>query len=219
GESAARTTPIELLPAGLFWFVLVLVAHELSWVGTRIEPDHGVWSAVPWGLVPAVGLGIVIELARGSPWPIGAPRRGSFVGGAPLVAGRLALWSIAANVHGSGDPAPLPYVPLLNPLDLTQAAILLALTMWMGRVRRSGPALFEGVPREAAVAILCALAFLWINAIALRSIHFWYDVPYNPRALWDSTIVQAVLSLLWSSLALATMVLANRRQSRVPWMA
>jgi len=218
-ESAALTTPIELLHAGLFWFVLLLVAHELSWVGTRIEPGHGVWSAVPWGLVPAVGLGIVIELARGSTWPIGTHRRGYFVVGAAVVAALLALWSIAANVHGSADPAPLPYVPLLNPLDLTQAAILLALTMWMVRVRRSEPALFDALPREAAVVILCALAFLWINAIALRSIHFWYDVPYDPPALWDSTIVQAVLSLLWSSLALATMVLANRRQWRVPWMA
>ena len=66
---------------------------------------------------------------------------------------------------------------------------------------------------------LCALAFLWINAIALRSIHFWYDVPYTPHALWRSTLVQAVLSLLWSSLALATMAYANRRQWRVPWMA
>lgn len=218
-QSAPPTTSNELLHAGLFWLVLLLVAQELSWAGTRIEPGHGVWSAVPWGLVPALGLGMVTELARGSTWPIGAHRRGYFVVGAALVAALLALWSIAANVHGSGDPAPLPYVPLLNPLDLSQAAVLLALTMWTVRVRRSEPALFDALPREAAVVILCALAFLWINAIALRSIHFWYDVPYTPRALWNSTIVQAVLSLLWSSLALATMALANRRQWRVPWMA
>ena len=214
-----RSTPLELLHAGLFWLVLLLVAHELSWLGSRIEPGHGVWTAVPWGLVPAVGLGIVSEFARGSSWPIGAHRRGYFVVGAALVAALLALWSIAANVHGSGDPAPLPYVPLLNPLDLTQAAILLALTMWTVHVRRSDPGVLDAVPREAVIVILCALAFLWINAIALRSIHFWYDVPYTPRALWHSTIVQAALSLLWSSLALATMALANRRQWRVPWMA
>ena len=31
--------------------------------------------------------------------------------------------------------------------------------------------------------------------------------------------MQAVLSLLWSAIALATMVYANRRQWRTPWMA
>ena len=70
-------------------------------------------------------------------------------------------------------------------------------------------------PRSAMRAALIAFT----DAIALRSIHFWYDVPYALDALWRSTLVQAVLSLLWSSLALATMAYANRRQWRVPWMA
>ena len=213
------TTPFELLHAGLFWLMLLLAAHELSWAGSRIERSHGVWSAVPWGLVPALGLGIVSELAPGSRWPIGAHRRGYSVLGAVPVVALLVLWSVAANVHGSGDPAPLPYMPLLNPLDLTQAAILLALTTWWIRVRRDDPAIFEGLPRSEKTVTLCALAFLWINAVALRSIHFWYDVPYTPDALWHSALVQAALSLLWSTLALATMALANRRQWRVPWMA
>ena len=71
----------------------------------------------------------------------------------------------------------------------------------------------EALCRRAAVVVIAVRArFLWINAIALRTIHFWFDVPYTPHALWRSTLVQAVLSLLWSSLALATMVFANRRQ-------
>jgi len=213
------TTTYELQHAGLFWLVLLLIADELSWAGSRIEYSHGVWRAVPWGLVPALGLGIVSELAAGTSWPVGVHRRGYFLLGAVPVAALLVVWSIAANVHGSGNPAPLPYLPLLNPLDLTQAAILLALATWAVRVRRTYPQTFDELPRNADVVMLCALAFLWINAIALRSIHFWYDVPYTPHALWHSTLVQAVLSLLWSSLALATMAYANRRQWRAPWMA
>jgi len=217
GETGAIS--FELLHAGLFWLVLLLVAHELSWAGSRIEQSHGVWSAVPWGLVPALGLGIVSELALGARGPVGEHRRGYLVLGSIPVAALLVAWSIAANVHGSGDPAPLTYVPLLNPLDLTQAAILLALSTWAVRVRRLDPGAVAAVQQGAVVVTLCALAFLWINAIALRSIHFWFDVPYTTRDLWHSTIVQAVLSLLWSSLALATMAYANRRQWRVPWMA
>ena len=213
------TTAYDLLHAGYFWLVLLLVAHELSWTGAQIQFGHGVWSAVPWGLVPALGLGIVSELAPGQSWPVGAHRRGYIVLGAVPVAVLLVIWSIAANVHGSGNPAPLPYLPLLNPLDLSQAVVLLALATWRVRVRRAYPQIFDGLPRSAEVVVLCALVFLWINAIALRSIHFWYDIPYTPHALWQSTLVQAVLSLLWSSLALATMAFANRRQWRLPWMA
>jgi uncharacterized membrane protein len=218
-DAEPATGPPELLHAGLFWLVLLLVSHELAWAGSRVAQLHSVWSMVPWGLVPALGLGVVCALASGTSWPIGMHRRGYFVLGAAPVAVLLALWSIAANVHGGGDPAPLPYFPLLNPLDLTQAAVLLSLATWIVRVRRDTARAFDAVPQVLVIAMLCALVFLWINGIALRSIHFWYDVPYTPRALWRSTLVQAVLSLLWSSLALATMAYANRRRWRAPWMA
>ena len=68
-------------------------------------------------------------------------------------------------------------------------------------------------------AIFALLAFVWINGLALRTIHFWFDVPFTFRGLWQSRLVQAVLALLWSLLALGTMVLANRRYWRVAWIA
>jgi len=49
--------------------------------------------------------------------------------------------------------------------------------------------------------------------------HLWFDVAYTFDALWQSRLVQAVLSLLWTSLALGTVVLANRRQWRGAWIA
>ncbi len=174
---------------------------------------------MPWGLVPALGLVAVGALASGTRWPVGAHRRAYVVlGGAP-VAVLLALWSFAANVHGDGDPAPLPYILLVNPLDLTQATVFVALADWALRARRQDPGVFDALPHGAIAAVFAALVFLWINAIALRTIHFWYDVPYTPHALWHSTLVQATLSLLWSAIALATMAWANRRQWRTPWMA
>jgi uncharacterized membrane protein len=68
------------------------------------------------------------------------------------------------------------------------------------------------------LAALAGLAFLWVNAVALRTIHFWFDVPYTFQALWHSRLAQAVMSLLWTSFALATMLLANRQRWRPAWM-
>jgi len=219
-ETAAALKGLSVEPwhAGLFWLVLLLAAHELAWVGGRISYGHGVWTAVPWGLVPAMGLAAVCALASGTGWPVGAHRRGYLVLGGVPVALLLVLWSLAASVHGDGDPAPLQYFPFANPLDVTQAIVLTAGALWALRVGRVEAGLRGALPRGAVAAVLATLVFLWINAIALRSIHFWYDVPYTAHALWRSALVQATLSLLWSTIALATMALANRRQWRTPWM-
>ena len=220
-EIVADLKGLSLEPwhAGLFWLVLLLTAHELAWVGGRIAYGHGAWSAVPWGLVPALGLAVVSVLAPGTHWPVGAHRRGYLVQGGVPVALLLVLWSLAASVHGDGDPAPLQYFPFANPLDVTQAIVLTAGALWALRIRRDDPGVFDTLPRGAVATVVAALVFLWINAIALRCIHFWYDVPYTAHALWRSTLVQATLSLLWSTIALATMAWATRRQRRLPWMA
>jgi uncharacterized membrane protein len=110
-------------------------------------------------------------------------------------------------------------VPLANPLDLAQALALGAVALWLLRVRRAAPALLAALPSSAVAGILAVVVFAWVNAIALRTIHFGFDVPYTPHALWRSTLVQATLSLLWSALALATMVFAHRRRWRTPWLA
>ena len=116
-------------------------------------------------------------------------------------------------------PAPLPYIPFLNPIDLTQILMLVAIATWSSRVAKHERGLGDAVPPQVVVPVIAALAFLWINAVVLRTIHFTAGVPYTPHALWQSTLVQATLSLLWSVIALTTMAIAVRRQWRVAWIA
>jgi uncharacterized membrane protein len=209
---------IEPWHAGLFWLVLLVATHEVAWVGRHLVAGSLVWGTVAWGLVPALAIVAVCELARGSSWPVAAHRRGYTVYGSMPVVALLVVGSVAASIFGDGDPAPLPYVPLLNPLDLTQVLMLLALAMWFNRVAKNDSALAHAMSPQAVVALLGALTFLWINAVALRTVHFATGVPYMPHALWNSTLVQATLSILWSVIALTAMAIANRRQWRVVWI-
>ncbi len=231
--------PLDLWHAGLLWLVTLLCAHELAWAGGRVGSGEGVWAMVPWGLVPAIALGVITMAAGGASledlraarsgirardgpsrsWPVGARRHAYLIIGVAPIAIALALWSLGVNLASDGDPLPLPYVPLFNPLDITVALALLALATWALRLGRDDV-------RHAALwrpgllaALLAMLAFVWINGVALRTIHFWFDVPFTFHGLWHSRLVQAVLSLLWALLALATMVLANRRQWRIAWVA
>jgi uncharacterized membrane protein len=209
---------IEPWHAGMFWLVLLIVTHEVAWVGRHLVEGSLVWASVAWGLVPALALVAVCELVRGTTWPVGTHARGYGVYGSLPVVVLLVLGSVAASVYGDGDPSPLPYVPFLNPLDLTQALVLVAIATWFMRVAAREPALAAAVPRGAVVALMAGLGFLWINAVALRTVHFATGVAYTPHALWSSTLVQATLSILWSVIALSAMAVGNRRQWRTAWI-
>ena len=70
------------------------------------------------------------------------------------------------------------------------------------------------------IRLLTASGFFWINAVLLRTVHHWVDVPFEFSALLHSVIAQAALSLLWTSIALVLMYAAGRNvpPSRNLWM-
>src|SRR4029434_5183909 len=111
------------------------------------------------------------------------------------------LWMFYANLRSRGDPAPLPYLPLLNPLDLTQLAALMALFAWLRRVRLEPLATEFLRSPELAYGGLGCVGFLWLNGVLLRSLHHWAGVPLDLEAMMRSMTVQAAFSIFWSVLA------------------
>jgi uncharacterized membrane protein len=216
--AGAWNVPIGLWHAGTLWLVLIIGAHELAWAARAVGDGDGVWTIAPWGLVPALGLLAVSRWSGSSSWPVAAHRRAYLLIAAAAVAVALALWTLKANLNGDGDPLPLPYLPLFNPLDLTQAVAFVAVAIWLAAWTRFDDTLPAPVQPGVAIAF-AALLFVWINALVLRTIHFWFDVPYDAHSLWRSMLVQASFSLLWSVIALATMLLAHRRRWRAAWVA
>ena len=210
--------PIGLWHAGTLWLFLLIGAHELAWLARSVGDGNGIWTIAPWGLVVALGLLAVSRWNEGSSWPFAAHRRAYLLIAAAPIAAALALWTLKANTSGDGDPLPLPYLPLLNPLDLTQALAFVAVAMWLAALRRFDIALLVQL-QPAVVVTGTALLFVWVNALVLRTIHFWFDVPYDAYSLWHSMLVQVTFSLLWSVIALATMLVANRSRWRVAWVA
>jgi len=205
--------------AVLLWLVAVVAAHELAWLVARYVAGDGVWRVIPWGLVPALALALACSLAGRRGWPVATHSRGYLVVGAiPLVLWML-VWAFVVGIVSDGDPAPLPYVPVVNPIDLTLGVVAVVLMTWVRGLAREGVDVRTLAPREAVIGVPAALAFLWVNAIALRTVHHWFGVAWSPDAMWSSTLVHAVLSILWAVIALATMVVANRMATRTGWIA
>lgn len=131
----------------------------------------------------------------------------------PLVLlGVLALWFLVHYVSTAVDAAPWPYLPLLNPMDLcVAAALLLTIVGW----RRWHAELT--IAHQAAAWVLGAVLFIWVNTIALQSLHHWTDVPYRLGPLLESQLVQTTLTILWTIIGLGVMMTATRAASRMLW--
>jgi uncharacterized membrane protein len=141
-------------------------------------------------------------------WPVtAAPAAYRWIAAAVLAAGLL-LWTLLANVASNGSARPLPYLPIVNPLDLGVAAALVAVLLWL----RSEPAHTRwsaqpGIP----IALVGSAAFVWLNAMLVRAFHRF-------DAWTRSLAVQTGITLLWTTTALVLMWLAARRALRLPWM-
>lgn len=199
------------------WLLTVLTAWELSGRIAHHLPGMETWAVCAWGAVPAL---IVLLIARRGidlPWPV----EGNLAaylgqGSAPLaVAGWL--WLLCANLALAGNPWPLSYLPLVNPLDATTLLVLISLVGWYRAIQHSLPELAQMLTQQAATLSLAATLFVWLNAILLRSIHHWCSVPFTAHALFASLTVQTTLSICWCLLALMLMTIATRRGARSVW--
>ena len=160
-------------------------------------------------------LGWLIKRSSAAAWPA-APlqdwyRRVLIPSGALLILLLAAVW----NLGQDGAMAPLPYVPLLNPLDLS-TGFALVLCVSAGRMLAGAPGQRAGLSQRLRIAGLCA-AYAWFNLILLRSAAHYLGIAYQLQDLAASQFVQAMLSLVWSASALVLMRYAAKRTMRRTW--
>ncbi|WP_421567491.1 DUF2339 domain-containing protein [Stenotrophomonas sp. PD6] len=110
-----------------------------------------------------------------------------------------------------GAAAPLPWLPLVNPLELAQLAVLALLARWLW----SGQAPASLQARR--IPLLAVAGFVALTSITLHAVHQWGGVPWNDR-LWSSTLAQTSLTVVWSVLGVISWVWGSRRGQRALWL-
>jgi uncharacterized membrane protein len=207
-----------LLHACGVWVVAGLFAKELAWAVDRFTGGNGAWGVAAVGVALATVLLSVSRLCQhATRWPWKTESRSYLNLGLTPLALLAALWSVAVNLSDSGRAEPLPYVPLLNPLDLSQIFVFVGLWSWFVAMRASHFALTRHRVVEFSSAI-GVLGFLWLNALLLRSLHHFADIAFSWHAMMGSTLVQAALSIFWTVIALPVTVFAARLSSRPFWL-
>ena len=204
--------------AVLAWYAMLQGAVLLHAVAAQAIGRHEAWTALaPIVLPTVVAWWVLATMARGT-WPAAehptAYRRAVLL---PWVV-MLLLWSTVINTFSDAGMAPLPYLPLINPVDLGHAlAVLFGIRLW--QAARGTAARWK---KPVAVLSLAA-GFWWLNSVLVRSLHHWAGTPMWQDGALDSGIVQVGLTILWTITALVAMLWATRRagpeHARKVWLA
>lgn len=206
------------LHIGLSLLTLFLVTREAVWWTDYRFGSSTAWVIAAAAIVPALFIELIRRFRDTSRWPLSSHRRTYLVDISPPPLIFLLGGTIVVNIMSQGDPSPLPYLPFLNPLDVTQVMVFLVAASWTHLVFWKEQ-LFSYAERTAATfAFGGALLFFWLNAVLIRTLHYWGGVDFTFRAMSSSDLVQTSLSIFWALTALVVMVGGTRRRSRPLWM-
>jgi len=202
------------LHAAAYWLVAGLLLWETHWLVDRAA--EGIW---PEAAVLALGAALALatqRAVRAVAWPFSAHARTYLQAGCGALLAALTVAALAINVSSSGEAAPLPYLPLLNPLELASVLVLLALLKWLGALGRQNPNLEDAAHARAAVA--GAAVWFLVTMTVARCVHHWTQVPYDLDSLAASTTFQTALSIVWGIEGLAAMLVGARSRRRGVWL-
>ncbi len=197
--------------AQFVWWLLwpTVVSLAASWLADRFELAQG-WALaaalLPWLVVATVSL----QRWRWLTLPLGERFN---VARHALQATLFAVLGLAwvGFLFAQGAADPLPWLPVLNPLELAQLAVLALLAVWLWR----GQAPLALQARR--VPLLAVAGFVALTSITLHAVHHWGGVSWDGR-LWSSTLAQTSLTVVWSVLGVISWVWGSRRGQRALWL-
>jgi len=206
------------LRAPVLWIMALIGGMEwYRQFGWHVSESY-VWAEIAWVIVPLLLVGAVtywqfahkpklndLQKTSASIW--------AWTGSLPLMVFAV-IWYFWMSLQSSGYAAPLPYLPLVNPLDIVLAATLLLVLIWQRRLTQHLAKLSQINPVLAGV-----MGFALLNGMLLRTLHHWVGTPFEWTALLYNSTVQMAFTFLWGITAFILMWLAHQRGQRNLWIA
>lgn len=221
---AAKAPLRRIVHVGGVWLLTALLLDCL-WFGIdRADLWRTSWASVALFTGTTAAL-LVLTLWAGKSaarthWPLREYAMDYALKAAIPIAVLVYFGALITTSFASGETRPLPYLPLINPVDLSVALAIAVLVLWsrMAGSVHARPAGKSWLAGPHPLIALSALGFVAINTVWLRMAHHLLGVAWNPDALLGSFLVQTGLSILWTLLALGLTVMAHRRGLRTMWL-
>ncbi len=199
------------LRAPLLWIVAIIGGMQWQHQLNQLIAESRVWHEVGWAIVPMVIMGAVMHWQSAS-LQAQSRRTWLWIGCFPLAV-FLIGWFMVMSLHSSGNAAPLPYLPVLNPLDITLAGVLFLLLIWKRSLAKININLAGITPVLAGI-----MGFALLNGMLLRTLHHWAGTPFQWTSIFTNSTVQMAFTILWAVTAFVLMLLAHKRGQRQIWV-
>lgn len=198
------------------WLLIGVLALELRYGLLLLSEQYNAWRWLGWAILPSVYL-LLMAAPRNWPWPVAAfPREYRLYAAAPLAVLML-VWFWVANGVSDGNAEPLPYVPLINPLELGLLIALFSVYVW-SRSAVAELSIRKDYAAHASQLIAGVSLFAFCTALVTRAAHHWAGIPFELDLLLESMLVQAGLSIVWTLMALGLMIGGHLRHRREVWL-
>ncbi len=210
-----HTVATLILLAVLFWEI---VSQANQWLSTNLSWNSQTWLLFTVGATLTLFVAMLIYFGKRISWPFKAQKTAylQYIPGITLIAG--VVWISHATFFTTANPAPLKYVPLINPIELCQAFMILTAIAWYQTLKKNHVYKLGSRSKIFLPRIIGVLLFLWFNAMLVRTLGHWGEVPFDLREMMHSSLAQATFSMAWTLLALFTMFYATRKIYRGIWM-
>ena len=215
------------LRAPVLWIAAIVGIVEWQFQVGQYVYESPVWREIGWAIVPTLIAAAVIywqfgkktslslselNLAEQNLVQLTSAKTWAWLGLAPIMA-FLAAWFMIMSLNSDGNAAPLPYVPLINPLDISLCLVLMLAFIWQRHVCT----LFNKLQNIAPIAA-SVMGFTLLNGILLRTLHHWMGTPFEWVSIFNNSTVQLAFTFLWGITAFILMLLAHKRLQRPLWM-
>ncbi len=210
---------LSIIHSLTLWLMAFIVAVECRWQTGVIIEGSEIWKLITWGIVSSLFVLGVPSIGNIFSWPVKRHEKAYVTKGIGPIAVFAVLWAVFANLGNDGDPWPLIYLPLLNPIDLATGLVLVSTISWLLRLRKVIPEKAGIISNKNLALILAIGSFAWFNAILVRTIHHLGGVPFDAYSMMKSPLFQTSVSTSWSLIALCTMVIATKKGMRNLWIA
>lgn len=199
-------------------FIALIVTWAVdNWIDS-IQLLSSTWRISSIGLMLSFVAWSLIAWGYKLTWPVQQfPRAYYGLGLLPIMLA-LIIWQAFAMTN-AGNPSPLYYLPVFNPLDLAQGLAVAVLVYWLWFINKLDESKVLLISPVVIVFTTAIMSFAWINIVIARSVHVFGDVSYSDYAMINSSLFQSSTSIVWSVMAMGLMWMAYRMSSRSYWFA
>ena len=194
------------------WSLLGLIFWEVSWQKVHFNL-HGTAGLMIWFAALMLPVVALIGAAQKKIWPFAAYQL-EFKNWIPAPLFALAAIWFFSVCHKSPVNAE-HYLPVLNPLDLAQFAIVLVFAY---AAKHQFMDAVSVVSNKIRAGLLGIMLLVWLNVVVLRAVSHYQYIPYYFDSLWNAAQVQMALSILWTICALIVMNVSRKLHRRELWM-